>query len=162
MPCLTTFNIVGYINEIELNNLNVVFRQYATELHIELHLVCSVVCCILPCHALFKSDMHHTCLCIMPCVCGGCLLCCLFLSGLLLSLASVSFRSCEDSFDYLRLSSSWTRSSSLRDFRQDDHYPRNHFYLCLLVVRSFAMPRYLPLAISCLPYCHVKPLTHLS
>ncbi|XBH56754.1 hypothetical protein VPH35_078502 [Triticum aestivum] len=29
--------------------------------------------------------------------------------------ASVSFRSCEDSFDYIRLSSSWTRSSSLRD-----------------------------------------------
>ena len=40
-------------------------------------------------------------------------------------------------------------------------YPRNHFYLCLLVVRSIALPRYLPLAISCLPYCHVKPLTHL-
>ncbi|XP_045086321.2 uncharacterized protein [Aegilops tauschii subsp. strangulata] len=35
--------------------------------------------------------------------------------------ASVSFRSCEDSFDYIRLSSSWTRSSSLRDLRQDDH-----------------------------------------
>src|SRR3954463_5767328 len=27
----------------------------------------------------------------MPCLCDGCLLCCLFLSGLLLSLASVSF-----------------------------------------------------------------------
>ena len=42
-------------------------------------------------------------------------------------------------------------------------YPRNHFYLCLLVARSIAMPmpRYLPLALSCLPYCHVKPLTHL-
>ena len=42
-------------------------------------------------------------------------------------------------------------------------YPRNHFYLCLLVARSIAMPmlRYPPLAISCLPYCHVKPLTHL-
>ena len=42
-------------------------------------------------------------------------------------------------------------------------YPRNHFYLCLLVARSIAMPmpRYLPLAMSCLPYCHVKPLTHL-
>ena len=39
--------------------------------------------------------------------------------------------------------------------------PRNHFYLCLLVVRSIAMPRYLPLVISCLPYCLVKPLTHL-
>ena len=40
-------------------------------------------------------------------------------------------------------------------------YPRNHFYLCLLVVRSIAMLRYLPLVISCLPCCHVKPLTHL-
>ena len=29
--------------------------------------------------------------------------------------------------------------------RQDDHYPRYHFYLCLLVVRSIAMSRYLPL-----------------
>ena len=27
----------------------------------------------------------------------------------------------EDPFDYTHLSSSWTRSSSLRDFRQDDH-----------------------------------------
>ena len=32
----------------------------------------------------------------------------------------------------------------------------------LLVVRSIAMLRYLSLAISCLPYCHVKPLTILS
>ena len=40
-------------------------------------------------------------------------------------------------------------------------YPRNHIYLCLLVVRSIALSRYLPLVISCLPYCHVNPLTHL-
>ena len=41
-------------------------------------------------------------------------------------------------------------------------YPRNHFYLCLLVDRSIAMPMlwYLPHALSCLPYFHVKPLTH--
>ena len=26
-----------------------------------------------------KPDMHHTCLCIMPCLCGGCLLCRLLL-----------------------------------------------------------------------------------
>src|SRR3954470_15569902 len=58
---------------------------------------------------------------IMPCSCVGCLPCCLLVSGLFLSLASVSFRSCEDPFDFVRLSSSWTRSSSLRDFRQDDH-----------------------------------------
>ena len=37
------------------------FLQYATLLHIELHLICSVVCYTLPCHALFKPDMHHTC-----------------------------------------------------------------------------------------------------
>ena len=37
-------------------------------------------------------------------------------------------------------------------------YPWNHFYLCLLDARSFAMPmlRYLPLAISCHLYCHVS------
>ena len=53
----------------------------------------------MPC--LFKPDMHHTCLCIMPCLCEGCLPCCMLLSSLLLSLASVLFRSCEDSFDYV-------------------------------------------------------------
>ena len=71
-----------------------------------------------------------------------CLPCCLLLSGLLL-LGSVSFWSCEDSFDYVRLSFSWTRSSSLRDLRQDDHYPWYHFYLCLLVAsfyRCAALP----------------------
>ena len=30
LPCLKTFNIVVYLNESELNNSNVVFRQYAT------------------------------------------------------------------------------------------------------------------------------------
>ena len=57
LPCLTTFNIVGYINEIELNNLNVVFRQYATKLHIELHLICRIACA-LPCHAY----LNRTCI----------------------------------------------------------------------------------------------------
>ena len=80
LPCLTTFNIVGYINKIELNNLNVVFRQYAAELHIELHLICRVVCHFaMPC--FIKLDMHYTWLCIMPCSCVGCLLCCVLLSG---------------------------------------------------------------------------------
>ena len=49
----------------------------------------------------------------------------------------------------------------LAEFQARWPYPRNHFYLCLLVARSIAMPRYLPLAISCLPYCWTKPLTHL-
>ena len=104
----------------------------------------------MPC--IFKSDMHHICFCIMPCVCGGCLLCCLFLSGLLLSLASVSFRSCEDSFDYVRLSSSWTRSSSLRDFRQDDHTLEITTIFAMLVCSLCAMPM-----LWCLPLAFKPP-----
>ena len=113
----------------------------------------------MPC--LFKPDMHHTCLCIMPCVCGGCLLCCLSLSGLLLSLASVSFRSCEDSFDYVRLSSSWTRSSSQRDFKQDDHTLEITSIFALLVVRSNSMLALPTTCLSSLPYCH-EPLTFVT
>ena len=113
----------------------------------------------MPC--FIKSNMHHTWFCIMPCLCDGCLLCRLLLSGMLLSLALVSFWSCEDPFDYVRLSSSWTRSSSYRDFRQDDYYPRYHFYLCLPVA-PFYRHAALPITcLPCLPYCHVKPLTHL-
>ena len=33
----------------------------------------------MPC--LFNPEMHHTWLCIMPCLYDGCLLCCLLLSG---------------------------------------------------------------------------------
>ena len=73
LPCLTTFNIVGYITEREIIS-HVVFHQYATPLHNELHLICRIVCAL--CHALF-----HTWLCIMPCSCVGCLLCCVLLSG---------------------------------------------------------------------------------
>ena len=147
LPCLITFNIVGYINERELNNWCGV-SSICNSLHIELHLICSIVCCILPCHASFTADMHHI-LDFASCHAYVivCLLCCLFLSGLLLSLASVSFRSCEDLFVYDRLSSSWTRSSSLRDFRQDDHTLEITSIFACLVARSFAMPmlRYLPL-----------------
>ena len=77
LPCLTTFNIVGYINKSELNNSNVVFRHYATELHIELHLICSIVCCTLPCHAY----LNRTCIMLDCASCHGCLLCCVLLSG---------------------------------------------------------------------------------
>ena len=39
-------------------------------------------------------------------------------------------RVCEDPFVYVCLSSSWTRSSSLRDFRQDDRHLVSHYYHC--------------------------------
>ena len=115
----------------------------------------------MPC--FIKPDMHHNCLRIMPCLCGGCLLCCVLISGVcffgLDSITSRLWGSVRlrpfvffmDSFFFLAGSQArWP-------------YPRNHFYLCLLVARSFAMPlpRYLPHALSCLPYCWTKPLTHL-
>ena len=40
--------------------------------------------------------------------------------------------------------------------RQDDHTLEITSIFAFLVVRSIAMLRYLPLAISCLPYCHVS------
>src|ERR671919_620592 len=48
-------------------------------------------------------------------------------------------RVCEDPFVYVLLSSSWTRSSSLRDFRQDDHTLEITSIFALPDARSFAM-----------------------
>src|SRR3954465_7015465 len=102
LPCLTTFNIVEYINGRELNNCCGV-SSICNSLHIELHLICSVVFCTLPC--IFKPDMHHTWLCFMSYSCAGCLLCCVFLSGVASSGCFRYHRVCEDSFDFVRLSS---------------------------------------------------------
>ena len=55
LTCLTTFNIVGYINKIELNNWCGV-PSICNSLHIELHLICSVVCCTL--HAMPHLTGH--------------------------------------------------------------------------------------------------------
>ena len=57
LPCLTTFNIVEYINEIELNKSCGV-PSICNSLHIELHLICSIVRCTLPCHAY----LNQTCI----------------------------------------------------------------------------------------------------
>ena len=57
LPCLITFNIVGFKIERELNNWCGVL-SICNSLHIELHLTCSIVCCILPCHA----SLNQTCI----------------------------------------------------------------------------------------------------
>ena len=80
----------------------------------------------MPC--LFKPDMHHTCLCIMPCLCLCVYHVVCFFPVLLLSSSNVAI--VRISFDYSRSSSSWSRSSSLWDFRQDDRYPGSHYYHC--------------------------------
>ena len=110
----------------------------------------------MPC--FIKPDMHHTWLCIMPCLCDGCFTmlfasfrCCFFGLVPITSRLWGSVRLClfvffMDSFFFLAGSQArWP-------------YPWNHFYLCLLDARSIAMPilRYLPHALPCLPYCHVK------
>ena len=93
-----------------------------------------------------KPDMHHTCLCIMPCVCGGCLPCC-FASFRVASLVSFGF--VPELWGFVRLRPLVFFMDSfffLAGSQARWPYPRNHFYLCLLVVRSIAMLRYLPLA----------------
>ena len=91
---------------------------------------CSCLVHLLPWVASCSLVLHHAWLSIMSCSCVVCLLCCVLL------LDSSRFR-CdrEDSFVYawfgfIRSSSSWTHSSSLRDFRQDDRYPGSHYYHC--------------------------------
>ena len=119
LPCVTTFNIDGCLNERELNNCCGV-SSICNSLHIALHLICSIVCCTLPCHA----SLNRTCIILDCASCHGyaCVFTMLFASFRFASPVSCgSFRSCEDLFDYIHLSSSWTCSSSLRDLRQDDH-----------------------------------------
>ena len=126
LPCLITFNIVGYINERELNNWCGV-SSICNSLHIELHLTCSIVWCTLPCHA----SLNRTCIILDCASCHD--YACLFTMSFASFRWGFSFRlrcDCEDPFNYVRSSSSWTRSSSLRDFRQDDRYPGSHYYHC--------------------------------
>ena len=68
LPCLTTFNIVGYINGIKLNNLlwcsvNMHLVAYCAPLNLQYCLLHFAMLC------LIKPDMHHTRLCIMTCLC---------------------------------------------------------------------------------------------
>ena len=70
-------------------------------------------------------------------------------------------RVCEDPFDYVCLSSSWTRSSSLRDFRQDDHTLEITTIFAMLVCSLLLCHCYDAYhLLASLPNCHVKPLTH--
>ena len=156
LPCLITFNIVGYINERELNNWCGV-SSICNLLHIELHLICSVVCCTLPCHA----SLNRTCIILD---CASChVYACVF--TMFIASFRVAFGFVPELWGFVRprpLVFFMDSFFFLAGFQARWPYPQNHFYLCLLVVRSIAMLRYLPLAISCLPCCHVKPLTILS
>ena len=114
-------------------------------LHIELHLICSVVCCTLPCHA----SLNRTCIILVCASCHvyACAFTMLFDSFRCCFLVPVMLRL----WGFVRLLPFVFFMDSfffLAGFQARWPYPRNHFYLCLLVARSFAMPmlRYLTLA----------------
>ena len=114
----------------------------------------------MPC--LFKPDMHHTRLCIMPCWCVGCLLCCVLLfrccflglipvtSSLWGSIRLRPFVFFMDSFFFLA------------GFQARWSYPRNHYYLCYASLLALLLCHcYDAYLFACQPpNCHVDPLTH--
>ena len=89
LPCLTTFNIVVYLNESELNKLGCGVLSICNSLHIELHLTCSIVCCTLPCHA----SLNRTCIILDCASCHdyACVFTMLFASFRFASLVSFGF-----------------------------------------------------------------------
>ena len=100
---------------------------------------------------LIKPDMHHTWLCIMSWLCGGCLLCCL-----------LSFRCCF--FGLVPIMSRlwgsvWHRPFVffmdslffLAGFQARWPYPWNHYYLCYASLLALAMPMLWCLPLACQP-----------
>ena len=157
--------MLSSLNERELNNCCEV-SSICNSLHIELHLTCSIVCCTLPCHA----SLNWTCIILD---CASCHVnvmvvyhvVCFFPVVLLLD------SSCFVAIVRIRLttlgSSSWL------------HLLHGHVILpcrilgkmtvtldlttiIAMLVASFYRYAVLPITcLPCLPYCHVKLLTHL-
>ena len=122
---------------------------------------CSCLHHLLPWVASYSLVLHHACSCIMHCSCVVCLLCCVLLFDSSCFVAIVRIRSSTlDSASSVHLfhglvllpcgiSGKMTATLDLTTI------------IATLVVRSTTMSCYLPLVISCLPYCHVKSLTLL-
>ena len=111
---------------------------------------------------IIKPDMYHTVLCIMPCLCDVCLLCCLLISGVLLRVGSVNVA-------FVRIR--WTTSVCLLHglvllpcgISGKMTIPSKSL-LSLLANCSLFCYAYAAIpttCLSCLPYCWAKPLTHL-
>ena len=116
-----------------------------------------------------QSFLVKSCICIayriphiISCSCVGCLLCCVLLSGVcFFGLVPVTSRL----WGPVRLRPFVFFMDSfffLAGFQARWPYPRNHFYLCLLSCSLFCYAyATIPTTwLSCLPYFHVKPLTH--
>ena len=136
LPWLITFNIVGYINERELNNWCGV-SSICNSLHIELHLICSIVCCTLPCPA----SLNRTC--IIYLIVHHAMLMCWMFTMLFASFrftSLVSFGFVPELWGFVRLRPFVFFMDSfffLAGSQARWPYPRNHLYLCLLVVSLY-------------------------
>ena len=98
----------------------------------------------------------------MPCSCVGCLLCCLLLFRCCFFGLFPITSCCEDPFDYVRLSSLWTRSLPCGISGKMTIPSKSLLSLLarcsLFCYANVAIPT---TCLSCLPYCLTKPLTHL-
>ena len=115
----------------------------------------------MPC--FFKPYMHHNCLCIMPCLCRGCLLYCL-LSFQCCFFGLVPIMSRLWGFVRLRPFVFFVDSFLLPCGISVKMTMPSKSLLCLLASCSLYCYAYAAIpttCLSCLPYCHVKPLTHL-
>ena len=161
LPCLITFNIVEYLNDIKLNNWCGV-SSICNSVHIELHLNCSVVCFTLSCHA----SLNWTCIIL---VCASCHVYTCVFTMLLASFrfaSLVSFGFVPELWGFVQLRPFVFFMDSfffLAGFQARWPYPRNHFYLCFARCSLFcyacaAIPT---TCFSSLPNCH-EPLTFVT
>ena len=146
LPCLTTFNIIGYINERELNNWCGV-SSIRNSLHVELHLIYSFVCAL--CHISMPCSLNRTCIILD---CASCHVYVMLVYHVVFFFPVLLLLVSSGNVMFVRIR--WLRPFVffmdsfffLAGFQARWPYPRNHFYLCLLVARSIAMPMlwYLP------------------
>ena len=109
---------------------------------------------------LFKPDMHHTCLCIMPCLCLCIYHVVCFFPVLLLSSGNVAFvRIRSTSSVYLLHGLVLLPCGISGKMIIPSKSLLSLLGRCSLFCYAYAA---IPTTcLSCLPYCHVKPLTHL-
>ena len=141
---------------IVFKRFHLIFPVAHLDFHVEARLFHSLANHAYASHTASRISYHVHCV--------GCLLCCVLLSGVcFFGLVPVMSRL----WGFVRLRPFVFFMDSfffLAGFQARWPYPWNHLYLCLLSCSLFcyayaAIPT---TCFSCLPYCHVKPLTHLS
>ena len=156
---LTTFNLVGYINKRELTKSCGVL-SVCNSLHIELHLICSFVCCIFPCNA----SSNRTCIIL---VCASCHVYVVVIYYVVCFFPVLLLRVSSNNVAFVRIRS--TTSVCLLHglvllpcgISGKMTIPSKSLLSLLASCLFFFYAAIPTTCYTCLPYCHVKPLTHL-